>query len=379
MLLTFFFVSAIINSEKESVDVEFNRMELNADGVPKYRQLAARLETLIRDGELAASTRIPSERLLARQLGVSVITVNSAMNELMNRGLIERRVGSGTYVSELAGSRTCHRRIGFFNHQRIQPGANLIGTMLETLFRFWGAHDADLLALTRLPGEYEQTIAEYRLDGVLIYSPLAEFVPAIRKLVRREFPVVALSSILPELADISFGYSNVEVLDAAVEYLAKLGHRDIAMLLPGDNETAYRGRAEGFQRAMWKYRLPLNPDWQKTGTGNFAEYIRELLSSPTRPGAVILGSCGYAETLYAVAVELKLEIPRDLSVVSIDEDAKMLTLPEPPSAFRVDFVALTLEGSETLLARLEQREPAAGRERNFEFVDRGTCMAIPVK
>ena len=379
MLLTFFFVSAIINSEKESVDVEFNRMELNADGVPKYRQLAARLETLIRDGELAASTRIPSERLLARQLGVSVITVNSAMNELMNRGLIERRVGSGTYVSELAGCRTCHRRIGFFNHQRIQPGANLIGTMLETLFRFWGAHDADLLALTRLPGEYEQTIVEYRLDGVLIYSPLAEFVPAIRKLVRREFPVVALSSILPELADISFGYSNVEVLDAAVEYLAKLGHRDIAMLLPGDNETAYRGRAEGFQRAMWKYRLPLNPDWQKTGTGNFAEYICELLSTPMRPGAVILGSCGYAEAFYAAAAELKLEIPRDLSVVSIDEDAKMLALPKPPSAFRVDFVALTLEGSETLLARLEQRDPAERRGRNFEFIDRGSCAPIPAK
>ena len=379
MLLTFFFVSAIINSEKESVDVEFNRMELNADGVPKYRQLAARLETLIRDGELAASTRIPSERLLARQLGVSVITVNSAMNELMNRGLIERRVGSGTYVSELAGSRTCHRRIGFFNHQRIQPGANLIGTMLETLFRFWGAHDADLLALTRLPGEYEQTIAEYRLDGVLIYSPLAEFVPAIRKLVRREFPVVALSSILPELADISFGYSNVEVLDAAVEYLAKLGHRDIAMLLPGDNETAYRCRAEGFQRAMWKYRLPLNPDWQKTGAGNFAEYICELLSTPMRPGAVILGSCGYAEAFYAAAAELKLEIPRDLSVVSIDEDAKMLALPKPPSAFRVDFVALTLEGSETLLARLEQRDPAERRGRNFEFIDRGSCAPIPAK
>lgn len=379
MLLTFFFVSAIINSEKESVDVEFNRMELNADGVPKYRQLAARLETLIRDGELAASTRIPSERLLARQLGVSVITVNSAMNELMNRGLIERRVGSGTYVSELAGSRTCHRRIGFFNHQRIQPGANLIGTMLETLFRFWGNHNADLLALTRQPGEYEQTIAEYRLDGILIYSPLAEFVPAIRKLVRREFPVVALSSILPELADISFGYSNVEVLDAAVEYLAKLGHRDIAMLLPGDNETAYRGRAEGFQRAMWKYRLPLNPDWQKTGTGNFAEYICELLSTPMRPGAVILGSCGYAEAFYAAAAELKLEIPRDLSVVSIDEDAKMLALPKPPSAFRVDFVALTLEGSETLLARLEQRDPAERRGRNFEFIDRGSCAPIPAK
>ena len=130
---------------------------------------------------------------------------------------------------------------------------------------------------------------------------------------------------------------------------------------------------------MWKYRLPLNPDWQKTVGAEPSAYIREQLSSPTRPGAVILGSCGYAETLYAVAAELKLEIPRDLSVVSIDEDAKMLMLPEPPSAFRVDFAALTREGSETLLARLEQREPAAGRERNFEFVDRGTCMAIPVK
>lgn len=356
--------------------MEFNRMELKEEGLPKYRQLAARLETLIRDGELTASTRIPSERLLARQLGVSVITVNSAMNELMNRGLVERRVGSGTYVSELAGSRTCHRRIGFFNHQRLQPGPNLIGTMLETLFRFWGDHNADLLALTRQPGEYEQTIAEYRLDGILIYSPLAEFVPAISKLLRRNFPVVALSSILPELADISFGYSNVEVLDAAVEYLAKLGHRDIAMLLPGDNETAYRGRAEGFQRAMWKYRLPLNPDWQRTEALDSAEYIRALLSAPVRPGALILGSCGYAEAVAAVAAELKLEIPRDLSVVSIDEDAKMLSMPAPPSAFRVDFAALTREGSEALLARLEQREPAASRERNFEFVDRGSCAAV---
>ena len=74
-----------------------------------------------------------------------------------------------------------------------------------------------------------------------------------------------------------------------------------------------------------------------------------------------------------------MEIPRDLSVVSIDEDAKMLALPEPPSAFRVDFAALTLEGSETLLDRLEQREPAKRRGRNFEFVDRCSCAAIPVK
>ncbi len=358
------------------MDTTFNRIELRDDGSPKYRQLASRIESLIREGELAAATRIPSERLLARQLGVSTITVNSAMAELINRGLIERRVGSGTFVSELSGQRIRPWRIGFFSHHRIRPEDYLIGTMLGTLFHFWEEHNSDLLPLSRTPGEYEQTIAEYRLDGVLIYSPRTEFVPAIRKLVRRNFPVIALSSILPELADVSSGYSNHEVLDAAVGYLAELGHRDIALLLPEANEAAYRGRDEGFQRAMWNHRLPLNPDWRKKIDADPAKYIRALLSSPARPGAVILGSCGYAGIVAAVAAELKLEIPRDLSILSIDEDANMLTLPNPPSAFRVDFAELTREGSEALLARLEHREPFRSRRQHFEFIDRGSCAAV---
>jgi DNA-binding FadR family transcriptional regulator len=63
-----------------------------------YRQIADQIRTLIRSGEFTAGARLPPERDLARQLGVSRPSVREALIALEVEGLVEVRIGSGIYV-----------------------------------------------------------------------------------------------------------------------------------------------------------------------------------------------------------------------------------------------------------------------------------------
>lgn len=63
-----------------------------------YRQIADQLRALIRSGEFAAGARLPAERELAKQLGVSRPSVREALIALEVEGAIEVRTGSGIYV-----------------------------------------------------------------------------------------------------------------------------------------------------------------------------------------------------------------------------------------------------------------------------------------
>lgn len=61
-------------------------------------RLADALASLIRSGDLLPDSRLPSERALGAALGMSRGTVASALEQLADAGLVERRHGSGTYV-----------------------------------------------------------------------------------------------------------------------------------------------------------------------------------------------------------------------------------------------------------------------------------------
>jgi GntR family transcriptional repressor for pyruvate dehydrogenase complex len=62
--------------------------------------LAASLERMIADGTLVVGARIPPERDLALQMGVSRASVRSALRDLELKGLIDRRPGRGTVVAD---------------------------------------------------------------------------------------------------------------------------------------------------------------------------------------------------------------------------------------------------------------------------------------
>src|SRR6476620_6790753 len=65
---------------------------------PKQSEARARVLDLIE--QLAVGEAIPSERQLSSDIGVSRLTVRAALDDLVREGLLVRRRGSGTFVSE---------------------------------------------------------------------------------------------------------------------------------------------------------------------------------------------------------------------------------------------------------------------------------------
>jgi len=65
---------------------------------PLYLQVERHIEDLLLQGRYRAGDRIPPETELVAVLGVSRVTVRAALARLVERGLLERRRGSGTFV-----------------------------------------------------------------------------------------------------------------------------------------------------------------------------------------------------------------------------------------------------------------------------------------
>ncbi len=69
-----------------------------ARSAPKYKQIADAIALKIEQGELSSNDKLPTHRSLADELNVTVGTITRAYSELERRGLVEARVGAGTFV-----------------------------------------------------------------------------------------------------------------------------------------------------------------------------------------------------------------------------------------------------------------------------------------
>ena len=70
------------------------------DGVPIYRQVVNQVKYLVASGLLQPGEELPPIRTLALQLKVTPNTIVKAYGELETSGVIHKRQGSGTFVSE---------------------------------------------------------------------------------------------------------------------------------------------------------------------------------------------------------------------------------------------------------------------------------------
>ena len=71
----------------------------NSNGKPIYEQITSQIQSLIMNGELKEGDALPSMRLLAKELHISVITTKRAYEELERVGFISTVVGKGSFVA----------------------------------------------------------------------------------------------------------------------------------------------------------------------------------------------------------------------------------------------------------------------------------------
>ncbi|MGL5150910.1 MAG: GntR family transcriptional regulator [Clostridium sp.] len=71
----------------------------NSSSVPLYEQIEEAIKNEILKGNLKTGEAIPSIRMLAKELKVSIITTKRAFEELEKDGFLETKAGKGTFVS----------------------------------------------------------------------------------------------------------------------------------------------------------------------------------------------------------------------------------------------------------------------------------------
>ena len=72
----------------------------NSSGKPIYEQITTQMKQMIVSGELRPGDPLPSMRLLAKDLRISVITTKRAYEDLARDGFITNVVGKGSFVAE---------------------------------------------------------------------------------------------------------------------------------------------------------------------------------------------------------------------------------------------------------------------------------------
>jgi DNA-binding transcriptional MocR family regulator len=72
---------------------------------PTYRRIADAIKADIGSGRLVRGQQLPTHRALARALGVDLTTITRAYGEARRRGLLDARVGRGSFVSETTARR----------------------------------------------------------------------------------------------------------------------------------------------------------------------------------------------------------------------------------------------------------------------------------
>lgn len=77
---------------------------------PLYQQIASRLEEMIFTGGFDEGDQVPSTTQLSQQLHINPATVLKGMNQLVDKGLVEKRRGLGMFVMKGAQQKIMEQR-----------------------------------------------------------------------------------------------------------------------------------------------------------------------------------------------------------------------------------------------------------------------------
>ena len=102
-------------------------LELDRTVGTQSLQVHASMRSAILAGRLIAGTRLPSSRALAAQLGVRRNAIVGAYEHLLSDGLVEARVGAGTYVASRLPNRTGQVEVAPFVVAASRRGAFALG------------------------------------------------------------------------------------------------------------------------------------------------------------------------------------------------------------------------------------------------------------
>ncbi|OGV48957.1 MAG: hypothetical protein A2017_08995 [Lentisphaerae bacterium GWF2_44_16] len=320
----------------------------------KYLYLYDEICRRIQEGKLKTGMRTPSENELISTYKLSLTTIKTAYRKLLNDGIVVRRRGSGTYITENATAilenkkseedtnninscfRTIHVLINKYENLNLGPEEEINVFVANDIMM--GINDA--LKKYKIP-YYQKNTALETPDEILDFSDIDPGRDAvimihgrnpgnIRELKKLKIPFVVVN--YPPNFMCSHGIEADDRIGIyeAVEHLASLGLKKILYLGPGEQNTRFPARLSGFRNAVSDFALEAEELASESGTEeNAYKIVKKYLNAGKITDAIVSSTDYRALGAMRAVQEKGYSVPDDISITGFD-DIRDAALSSPP-------------------------------------------------
>ena len=330
-----------------------------------------RLNDWLEAGKFKEGDRLPSERAIAKELGVKYYSLNRAMGRLIAEGRVQRE---GYRLSLATAPRASQRLIVHLivarrTHHLASYRKAAANLDIELVVHAWVAAEEVTAILKQLDSkDTAGVVCDPPIDSV----HASEWVPAALQLISHGIPVVCTGGwgFTGELSAVGANVNQGVLL--GFSHLLGLGHRELALLTFSASSEREMGGADYWKSLCVRNhlhssapRILMQPSWL-TETRDIDELVELLVDGPWKNVTGLVMPIGYnsdLQSLFSKLARRGRRVPESLSVVVVG-NAKTLAVIEPRVTAAGFDMGLWFELTFDLLRRevREQRQLGAARE-----------------
>ncbi len=292
----------------------------NKSLIPPYMKILMLLRKRISDGEYI--NEFPSTNELVQELGVSQMTVNKAVGELVREGLVYRKIGSGSFINTRKREKQKTSRIIYFVpdkayglrhpfHAGVFLGitAATLDAGCEAIFQDSETNLVDIIFKKTNDLKFDGIIFS-RWDNRKLIDEISRIMPMLE---------IGISDVSDRIPSVHFDDENGAY--EAVKYLIGLGHRRIGFISGFMTWKEGEHRFNGYKKALREFGIPfdgklvLEDEWNDPAGARCASKMLQLAERPT---AIFFTSDHMAFGAMPCIREKGLSIPGDISIIGFN-------------------------------------------------------------
>jgi len=294
-------------------------------GYAKYKQAKEAIYSYILSSGVQPGEKVCTEAVLVKSLNISITTVRRALGELVQEGVLVRKVGKGTYLKkrspgDSSGMNRSVLLLGY-NSWRFLSEDIYYGPIVKVLSASMREADIRQMALISDWGhDPEAELADIRRHnpGAIVYPYVSEAAkPFVLALSTLGIPVLLYNHPLEGLAASQIYFDDFQGGADAAAHLIGRGHRSMAVIAPPDSSPSCNLRVEGFVQTVG--RSPGCRIVSRIVAASFRDVdgyrCAEGALAANRPDAFFCGSDTLAYGAIKCLEERGLGVPGDVAVM----------------------------------------------------------------
>ena len=354
----------------------------------KYERIVSWVQTELENGALRRGDKLPSENELMERFRVSRQTVRRAMEELTEKGIVEGRRGSGTYVTVNT------RRYAAGKEIRIAVMLTYVDTyifpsIIKGIESVLSSEGCTLqIAMTDNAVEKERMLLKEFIHTQSVDGIIAETVKSAlpnpnmelyREIENMGIPVLFVNSYYKELDIPHISMDDRKAGYLAAKHLAECGHTRIGGIFKADDGQGHL-RYAGYTDALMEQEIKIRGDqviWidseeLRTMGEESAKFLKRLKGCT----ACV---CYNDETAYKIVEIFRKaghRVPEDLSVVGIDNSGLAKFCPVPLTSVENPVEKLGRTAAERMTWKIFRNEEMETVEFEPQLIMRNSVQVI---